>query len=111
MCRPIARGIMMPVYRKPYPKWIDRIEFPRVFIFLTFALFSGDGSQSTVERTTRFTSQCANEGTNEFLKVQLFDSSSADTVFTWFINLATNSVLNWAQMEDLFYAQFFQAEP
>ena len=70
-------------------------------------MFAGDGSQSTVEHIAKFTSQCADAGTNEYLKLRLFANSLTDTTFTWFINLAPNFVHNWAQMEDLFHAQFF----
>ena len=111
VCGPLARGVQTPVYRKPYLDWIDRIEFPRGFKFPTFTMFAGDRSQSTVEHIAKFTSQCADARTNEYLKLRLFANSLTVTTFAWFINLAPDSIHNWAQMEELFHAQFFQTEP
>ena len=70
------------------------IELPRGFKFPTFFLFTSDGSQSTVEHIAKFTSQCAEAVANEFLKLRLFANSLTNTAFTWFINLAPNSVHN-----------------
>ena len=107
VCCPLTLEVPTPVYRKPYPERIERIKLPRGFKFTTFSLFTSDGSQSTVEHIAKFTSQCAEAGTNKFLKLRLFANSLTDIAFTWFINLAPNFVHNWAQMEDLFYAQVF----
>ena len=107
VCGPLTRGVPTPVYRKPYLDWIDRVKLPKGFKFPTFSLCTGDGSQFTAEHIAKFTSQCAKAGTNEFLKLRPFANSLTDTAFTWFINLAPNSVHNWTQMEDLFHAQFF----
>ena len=94
ICGPMPWEVQTPICRKSYPKWINRIEFPRGFKFLTLTLFLGDGSLSAVEHIAKFTSQCADAGTNKFLKLRLFSSSLTDIAFTWFINLASNSVLN-----------------
>ena len=56
MCGPIARGVRMPVYRKPYPKWVDRTyEFPRGYKMPDFSLFNEEREQSTIEHVARFT--------------------------------------------------------
>ena len=99
VCGPLARGVQTPVYRKPYPDWIDRVEFPRGFKFPTFTLFARNGSQSTIEHIAKFTSQCAGARKNEYLKLRLFANSLTDIAFTWFVNLAPNFIYNWAQME------------
>ena len=74
--------------------------------FPTSSLFTGDRSRSTVEHIAKFTSQCANAGTNKFLKLKMFANSLIDTTFTWFIKLAPNTVHNWEEMEDLFCTEF-----
>ncbi|BFG20832.1 hypothetical protein CerSpe_071060 [Prunus speciosa] len=55
---PHARRIGRSVYRRPYPEHFDQEELPRGFKVPNFALFSGDGLQSTVEYIGRFTTQC-----------------------------------------------------
>ena len=56
---PLTPGVATPMYRKPYPEWIDRIELLRGLKFPTFSLFTVDGSQSIVVHIAKFTSQCA----------------------------------------------------
>ncbi|KAI5323867.1 hypothetical protein L3X38_032940 [Prunus dulcis] len=46
---PHARRIGRPVYQRPYPEHFDQEEFSRGFKVPDFALFLGDGLQSTVE--------------------------------------------------------------
>ncbi|KAI5351588.1 hypothetical protein L3X38_004479 [Prunus dulcis] len=68
---PHARRIGRPVYWRPYPKNFNQGEFPRGFKVLEFALFSGDGLQSTIEHIDRFMTQCAKIGHREALKLRL----------------------------------------
>ena len=50
MCDPIARGVRMTLYRKPYSEWVDRTyEFPRGYKMPDFSLFNGEREQSTIE--------------------------------------------------------------
>ena len=67
--------VQTPIYKKPCLEWIDRIEFSNGLNFPTLTLFSGDGSESTIERIARFTSQCTDAETNEFIKLRLFACS------------------------------------
>ncbi|XP_028063193.1 uncharacterized protein LOC114266481 [Camellia sinensis] len=40
ICGPMARGVQTPVYRKPYPEWVDRVhEYLRGFRIPDFVLF------------------------------------------------------------------------
>jgi hypothetical protein len=45
-------------YRKPYPKRIDREEWPRGFRAPDFTMFSGEDDKSSLEHVSRFTIQC-----------------------------------------------------
>ena len=74
VCGPLTQGVLAHVYRKPYPDWIDRIELPRGLKFPTCSLFTSAGSQSTIEHIANFISQCADVGTNEFLKLRFFSN-------------------------------------
>ncbi|CAN0888761.1 hypothetical protein LINGRAHAP2_LOCUS15927 [Linum grandiflorum] len=93
-----VRTTMPPVYRKPYPEWVDRhYPFPRGFGVPDFATFTGIGDQSTVEHIGRFTVQCGDVG--DFLKLRIFGNSLTGAAFAWYVNLPSNSIQTWQQME------------
>ncbi|CAN0858222.1 hypothetical protein LINGRAHAP2_LOCUS7138 [Linum grandiflorum] len=105
-----VRPTIPPVYRKPYPEWVDRHHpFPRGFRVPEFATFTGMGDQSTVEHVGRFTVQCGDVG--DFVKLRLFGNSLTGPAFAWYVNLPSNSIQNWQQMEQIFHAQFYRSEP
>ncbi|CAL1358950.1 unnamed protein product [Linum trigynum] len=104
------RPTMPPVYRKPYPEWVDRMyPFPRGFRVPEFVPFTGTGDQSTVEHVGQFTVQCGDVG--DFVKLRLFGNSLTGPAFAWYVNLPSNSVQTWQQMEQMFHAQFYRSEP
>ncbi|XP_021816840.1 uncharacterized protein LOC110759118 [Prunus avium] len=107
---PHARRIGRPVYRRPYPGHFDQEEFSRGFKVPNFALFSGDGLQSTVEHIGRFTTQCAEIGHREALKLRLFPSTLTRAAFLWYVKLSRNSIPNWQVMEKIFHEQFYRPE-
>ncbi|CAN0880135.1 hypothetical protein LINGRAHAP2_LOCUS13485 [Linum grandiflorum] len=89
-----VRPTIPPVYRKPYPEWVDRHHpFPRGFRVPEFATFTGMGDQSTVEHVGRFTVQCGDVG--DFVKLRLFGNSLTGPAFAWYVNLPSNSIQNW----------------
>ncbi|KAI5335379.1 hypothetical protein L3X38_025512 [Prunus dulcis] len=108
---PHARRIGRPVYRRPYPEHFDQEEFLRGFKVSDFALFSGDGLQSTVEHIGRFTAQCMEIGHREALKLRLFSSTLMGADFSWYVKLPQNSVPNWQVIEQVFQEQFYRPEP
>lgn len=73
---PAMRLIGRLVYIKPYPKWVDRIhELLKGYKVPKLTLLSGDKNQSTIMHICRFTIQCGEVGTNDFLKLILFPNS------------------------------------
>ncbi|XP_059650780.1 uncharacterized protein LOC132296613 [Cornus florida] len=99
-----------PTYRKPYPEFIDEVEFPRNFRIPEFTTFNGEGEQSTLEHISRFTVHCGEAVANPWLKVRLFPNILTGYAFRWYCNLPTNSIQSWQQFEDLFHTQFYRAE-
>ncbi|XP_059668934.1 uncharacterized protein LOC132314028 [Cornus florida] len=99
-----------PNYRKPYPEFINEVEFPRNFRIPEFATFNGEGEQSTLEHISRFTVQCGEAAANPWLKVRLFPNTLTGYAFRWYSNLPANSIQSWQQFEDLFHTQFYRAE-
>ena len=110
-CGPILRRIGRPVYRRPYPAYIDQVEIPQGYKVPNFTLFSGEGEQSTIEHIGRFVVQCGHIGNNENLRLKLFPNSLTGIAFSWYSNLPANSVHNWQEMEEAFHSQFYRTEP
>ena len=67
---PTYRRIGRPMYKRPYPEAIDRMELPRNIRSSDFTLFSGEENQSTIEHIGGFTIQCGEAATNDFLKLK-----------------------------------------
>ncbi|GKU99938.1 hypothetical protein SLEP1_g12712 [Rubroshorea leprosula] len=87
---PALRPLVRPSYHKLYPDYIDRDNpFPRGFKVPEFTLFSGDASQSTIEHIGRFTIQCGEASSDDFLKLKLFPSSLTEQEF---VKLAQNGL-------------------
>ncbi|CAL9020684.1 unnamed protein product [Prunus brigantina] len=96
-----------PRYTKPYPPEIDRTPLPRNYRLPKFTLFSRDGHTSSIEHIGRFTAQCG-EADSDAHKLRLFVHSLAGAAFSWFINLPSNSVRDWSDMEGIFHEHFYQ---
>ncbi|CAL1371708.1 unnamed protein product [Linum trigynum] len=104
-----VRPSMPLVYRKAYPEWVDRFHpFQRGFRVPKFSTFTGTGDQSTVEHVGRFTVQCGDVG--YFVKLRLFGNSLTGPTFAWYVNLSSNSIQTWQQMEQVFHAQFYRSK-
>ncbi|XP_028100424.1 uncharacterized protein LOC114299795 [Camellia sinensis] len=100
-----------PMFRSPYPPWMETIPIPRNYRIPEFTLFIEEERQSTIEHVGRFILQCGELGYDDNLKLNLFPHSLLKVAFTWFINLPENSVHTWQDMENQFHAQFFRTEP
>ncbi|XP_021833379.1 uncharacterized protein LOC110773184 [Prunus avium] len=70
-------------------------------------LFSGDGQTSFIEHIGRFTAQCG-EADSDAQKLRLFVHSLTGAAFSWFINLPSNLVSDWADMERIFHEHFYE---
>ncbi|CAL8162373.1 unnamed protein product [Prunus armeniaca] len=95
-----------PGYTKPYPPEIDRTPLPRNYRLPEFILFSGDEQTSSIEHIGRFTAQCG-EADSDAQKLRLFIHSLTGAAFSWFINLPSNSVRDWSDMERIFHEHFY----
>lgn len=80
------RRVEKPMFRKPYPHWVDRVPLPRNFKLLKLSLFSGIENQSTIEHVGRFCLQLGEVGSEDVFKLKLFRHSLTKTAFTWKIN-------------------------
>ena len=103
MFGPQMQQINHPVYRKPYPDYIDRdYPFPWGYKVPKFTLFSGDDKMFTLEHVARFTYQCGEVSENDFMKLKFFLSSLTGTAFNWYLNLSSNSIFTWWDMQNAF---------
>ena len=106
------KPVKKPIYRKPYPDWIDRVmPLPKGYKVPYFFTFLGDDDKSTMEHVSRFTAQCGEEIQNDYYKLQLFLLSLIRIAFTWYYSLLHNSVQNWADMERSFHDRFYRPLP
>ena len=86
----------MPVYRKPYPEWVDRTyEFLRWYKMPDFSLFNGKKEQSTIKYMARFTTQCGEFTNHNFMKLRLFPNSLSGVASAWYTNVPVGSILTW----------------
>ncbi|XP_024199800.1 uncharacterized protein LOC112202998 [Rosa chinensis] len=108
---PAPRRTARSRYTKPYPERVENREYPRGFKFPDFALFSGDDYQSTIAHISRFTARCAEHSRDDDLKLKWFENSLTGPAHAWYVNLAPNSIQNWADMERAFHEQFYRVEP
>lgn len=111
MYGPGLRRPERPIFRSPFPVWINEMALPRNVRVPNLTLYSGEENQSILEHMGRFTLQIGDLGINQFYKMKMFPSSLTRNVFTWFINLPHNSVTTWQELEEQFHAQFFRTEP
>lgn len=98
---PGLKRIEKPMFRKPYPYWVDNVPLPRGYRIPELSLFNGDVNQSTIEHAGRFCLQIGEVGLDDVFKLKLFPHSLTRTTFTWFIGLPANSI----------HAQFYKHEP
>ncbi|CAL8152702.1 unnamed protein product [Prunus armeniaca] len=67
----------------------------------------GSAKTSSIEHIGRFTAQCG-EADSDAQKLRLFVHSLTGATFSWFINLPSNSVRDWSDMERIFHKHFNQ---
>ncbi|XP_059623179.1 uncharacterized protein LOC132266344 [Cornus florida] len=84
-----------PTYRKPYPEFIDEVEFPRNFRIPEFATFNGEGKQSTLEHISRFTVQRGEAATNPWLKFYRAELEVSMTDLSRLYQLPGESVMSF----------------
>lgn len=95
-----VRPLMRPTSRKAYPDWIDRVhQFPKGYKVPDFVLFSGEEKKSTIEHIARFSVQCGEAGSKDYLKLRLFANSLTKSAFPWYMNLPPNSINSWYDLE------------
>lgn len=112
MYGPRLQRIYMPLYRKPYPDYIDRDHpFPRGYKIPEFTLFSGEGSVSALEHMARFTCQCREASNDDYLKLRVWKSSLTGQAFTWYVNLPPNYIFTWEDMQNQFQSHFSRTDP
>ncbi|RYR50215.1 hypothetical protein Ahy_A07g036817 isoform B [Arachis hypogaea] len=72
--------------------------------------FVGQARESTVEHITHYLVELENLADNENMRMKFFPVSLTKNAFTWFSNLRPSSILTWAQLKNIFHAQFYRAE-
>ena len=103
---------LRPTARKAYPDWIDRVhQFPKGYKVPEFVLFSGEEKKSTIEHIARFSVQCGEARSKDYLKLRLFANSLTKSAFPWYMNIPPNSINSWYDLESKFHEQFYRTDP
>lgn len=99
-----VRPLMRPTSRKPYPDWIDRVHpFPKGYKVPEFVLFFGEEKKSTIEHIARFSVQCGEARSKDYLKLRLFANSLTKSAFPWYMNIPPHSINSWYDLESKFH--------
>jgi hypothetical protein len=98
------------VYQKLYPNYFDKLPYPIAYRVPESAKFSEEDGKTTLDHVGQFILQCGEASANDTLKLRMFPLSLSGTAFTWFISLAPNSFLNWAQLEQKFHEYFYSGD-
>lgn len=76
-----------------------------------FVLFSGEEKKSTIEHIARFSAQCGEARSKDYLKLRLFANSLTKSAFPWYMNIPPNSIKSWYDLESKFHEQFYRTDP
>jgi hypothetical protein len=99
-----VRPLMRPTSRKPYPDWIDRVhQFPKGYKVPEFVLFSDEEKKSTIEHIARFSVQCGEARSKDYLELRLFANSLTKSAFPWYMNIPPHSINSWYDLESKFH--------
>ena len=99
-----------PIYRKPYPEWIDREPYPRGSRIPEFSTFSREDDKTVLEHMSRLTIQCREVSKNENCKMKLFPSFLTGQAFAWYSSLPPNSLNSWVELEGKFQTHFSRTD-
>ncbi|KAM1860071.1 hypothetical protein ACFX13_012281 [Malus domestica] len=102
----IKKGPKFPKFIHPYPAYVEKFEYPKVFKILYFSLFGEESSLSSLEHVVRFTAQ-GGDVNSDFHKLRLFNFSLTGSAFAWYINLSPNSIQSWDELVEKFHEQFY----
>ncbi|CAL5387349.1 unnamed protein product [Camellia sinensis] len=77
------------------------------YIVLKFIKF--DGKQGNArEHVVWFIETLGIHGSNHVLRLREFSKSLTDRAYSWYVNLAPDSIRSWKEMVNKFHAKFFQ---
>jgi len=91
---------------RPYPVEWDVVPYPFKFKAPTLQTFDGKGSPN--RHIYYFKSQTRNIVSNDAIMTRLFIGTLKGVAFEWFMKLHASSMKNWADLEKLFLAHFFE---
>lgn len=107
-----VRPLIRPTSMKPYPDWIDRVhQFPKGYKVPDFVIFFGEEKKSTIEHIARFSVQCGETRSKDYLKLRLLAYSLTKSAFPWYMNIPPHSIKSWYDLESKFHEQSYKREP
>ncbi|KAL0309097.1 UNVERIFIED_CONTAM: hypothetical protein Sradi_5852000 [Sesamum radiatum] len=94
-----------PTYSKPYNKRVDSLKMPIGYQPPELRQFDGKGNPR--QHITHFIEICNNVGTDGDLLVEQFVRSLKKNAFGWYIDLESESINGWDEIEKKFLNRFY----
>ncbi|OVA07301.1 hypothetical protein BVC80_1601g89 [Macleaya cordata] len=92
-------------HRPPYPTELQRRPFPKGYSSPTFILYDGKGNAR--EHVSWFLEALGEHEGDLDLRLRKFSKSLTGKAYTWYNNLAPDSINTWNEMVTVFYKEFF----
>ncbi|KAG5557328.1 hypothetical protein RHGRI_007546 [Rhododendron griersonianum] len=93
----------------PYPIAVASMPYPEGYTVPKFIRFDGRKGNAK-EHVIRFVDSLGVHSGDRNLRLREFSKSLTDKAYSWYTNLAPNSVLSWEDMVKKFYSKFFYVE-
>ncbi|GMP49503.1 hypothetical protein CsSME_00016453 [Camellia sinensis var. sinensis] len=98
-----------PDVKPPYSQEILTMPHPTAYTVPKFIKF--DGKQGNArEQVVRFIETLGVHGSDHSLCLWEFFKSLTERAYSWYVNLAPNSIKSWEEMVNKFHTKFFQVQ-
>lgn len=96
-----------PNIKHLHPADVLNCPHPEGYTVPKFTKFHGKQGNAR-ENVVRFIETLGIHGLNHVLWLREFSKSLTDQTYSWYVNLAPNSIKSWEEMVNKFHAKFFQ---
>ncbi|KAG5523151.1 hypothetical protein RHGRI_035089 [Rhododendron griersonianum] len=93
----------------PYPIAVANMPYPEGYTVPKFIRFDGRKGNAK-EHVIRFVDSLGVHSGDRNLRLREFSKSLTDKAYSWYANLAPNSILSWEDLVKKFYSKFFYVE-
>ncbi|XP_028063532.1 uncharacterized protein LOC114266798 [Camellia sinensis] len=98
-----------PDVKSPYSQEILTMPYPIGYTMPKFIKFNRKQG-NTREHVVRFIETLGVYGSDHSLRLREFSKSLTERAYSWYVNLAPNSIKSWEEMVNKFHTKFFQVQ-